>query len=117
MQVKTNVPPDTAPPSHAVLPNSVPHLITHQALPKNRGYVIRRENILLEDSLTNLYQILYRPVKENFQNITDFLSYFADEAKKRALRGFLCVLRGQTAVERADCRFYERRMLLPRACG
>jgi len=83
MQVKTNVQPDTAPPSHAVLPNYVPHLITHQALPRNYGYVIRRKNILLENSLTNLYHIKHRPVKKNFRNITNFLAYCADEAEKR----------------------------------
>ena len=29
---------------------------------------------------------------------------------------YMCFEGAKTAVERADCRFYERRMLLPRAC-
>ena len=52
-----------------LISNSVPYLITHQVLPRNYGYVIRREAQYytnLPASLTHLYQFLHTHVKKNF---------------------------------------------------
>ena len=61
-----------------LISNSVPFLITHQVLPRNYGYVIRREAKIHKKpptSLIYLYQIYHIHVKKNFSNYTFFLDY------------------------------------------
>ena len=75
MQVLTNIPPDTAPPSHAVLPhsNSVPNLTTHQVIAQEPWIRNTPEATIYKNtpfSLTHLYQISHNCVKENFEKIS-----------------------------------------------
>jgi len=52
-----------------LISNSAPYLITHQVLPRNRGYIIRQKAMKSRYSMTMyiyLYHIAYVCAKENF---------------------------------------------------
>ena len=62
-----------------LISNSVPYLITHQVLPRNNGYVIRRKAKIRKNPsalLIYLYHIFYTNVKGNFLGFEIFYPYF-----------------------------------------
>ena len=72
-------------------PIDIPYLITHQFLPRNYGYVIRREAIIrryLLASITYLYQFIIILSRNIFQKSDNFLPILSAGPKETGPKGY-----------------------------
>ena len=71
-------------------PIDIPYLITHQVLPRNYGYVIRREAINLRHllaSIAYLYQTATFPSRKISQKSDKFFAHIVSQTEKIGPKG------------------------------